>query len=476
MIIPVILSGGSGTRLWPLSRELYPKQLLPLVGENSMLQETLVRLSGIDQVAQPIVVCNEHHRFLVAEQLLEAGYPDSSIMLEPMPKNTAPAVAAAALRSLELGDNPVLLVLPADHLIQDVEHFQQAVVAARMLALEHKLVTFGITPTGPETGYGYIRSGAQLDGDFGISAYTVDRFVEKPDRETARAYLDSGEYAWNSGMFVFTARDYLRELERTSPAMVAATSTALGSAKRGFDFIRLDAVAFGEVESDSVDYAVMEKTQDAAVIPMDPGWSDVGSWSSLWEVSEKDVEGNVVVGDILRHTTRDSYLYSSGRLVATVGISGCVVVETRDAVLVADKEAVQDVKHLVASLKQKDRTEALLHHVVMRPWGSYELMDDGGHFLVKRIIVRPGRALSLQSHQHRAEHWVVVKGVATVQVDDRVFELAENESTYIPAQARHRLENRDDQPLEIIEVQTGEILSEEDIVRYDDRYGRELDR
>jgi mannose-1-phosphate guanylyltransferase/mannose-6-phosphate isomerase len=470
MIVPVILSGGAGTRLWPLSRELYPKQLLPLVGERTMLQETLCRLEGTPDLAAPLVVCNESHRFMVAEQLRAIGHVPTAIILEPVGRNTAPAVAVAALRALAEGGDPLLLVLPADHVIRDAAALCQAVALAAAEAERGKLMTFGIVPTGPETGYGYIRRGVPLDG--GSSAYAVAAFVEKPALETARAYVESGEYYWNSGMFLFRASDYLLQLERFEPAMVACCREAVERAAVDLDFLRLDAEAFAACPGNSVDYALMEKTADAAVVPLDAGWSDVGSWSALWEVGARDADGNVSHGDVLVHASRDCYLYAGSRMLATVGIDNLVVVETADAVLVAAKDRVQEVKEIVARLKEQKRGEALLHRRVNRPWGSYECIGEAPRYQVKRIVVAPGAALSLQRHHHRAEHWVVVRGTARITCGEKTFLLTENQSTYIPLGETHRLENPGKIPLELIEVQSGSYLGEDDIERFEDTYGR----
>lgn len=468
MLIPVILSGGSGTRLWPLSRELHPKQFLPLVGQDSMLQDTLRRLDGIDASA-PMVICNEHHRFLVAEQLRQIGRTSSAIILEPVGRNTAPAVAVAALMAAQQG-NPtaVLLVLPADHLLKDVEAFQRAVQVGLAAAQGGKLVTFGVVPTSPETGYGYIRRGAGAG-----PSYPIAEFVEKPSAERAAAYLQSGDYLWNSGMFMLRADVYLAELSRYAPAMGVACDAALKAAQRDLDFTRLPADQFGQCPADSIDYAVMEKTSDAVVVPLDAGWSDVGSWSALHESLPADEAGNVTRGDVVSEDSQGCYLYSSGRLVATVGLRDHVVVETKDAVMVAPKNRVQDVKALVAQLKATGRSEPALHREVFRPWGSYDSVDGGMRFQVKRLTVKPGAQLSLQMHHHRAEHWIVVSGTASITCDDRVFLLSENESTYIPVGAKHRIENPGKVPLHIIEVQSGSYLGEDDIVRFEDNYGRQ---
>ena len=474
MLIPVVLSGGSGTRLWPLSRELYPKQLLPLVGKGTMLQETVARVAGMDAVGPPIVVCNESHRFLVAEQLREFKGIQGQILLEPVGRNTAPAVAMAALATEAAQDNAarstdaVLLVLPADHVIRDVAAFRAAVAVGRKAAEAGKLVTFGVVARAPETGYGYIR---RADGKG--PSYAVEQFVEKPDLAKAKEYVASGQYYWNSGMFMFRARTVLEELRALAPTMYEACVQAFHAAKRDLDFLRLPAKEFGEVPSDSIDYAVMEKTKHAVVVPLDAGWSDVGSWSALHEAIPGDNNGNVLLGDVLTTDTQGCYVQSTSRLVATVGLKDHVVVETKDAVLVAPKDRVQDVKTLVNELKKQGRYETSLHREVFRPWGSYDSVDNGDRFQVKRLMVKPGASMSLQLHHHRAEHWIVVSGTARITRGDEVFLLEENQSTYIPVGTKHRIENPGKIPLHIIEVQSGSYLGEDDIVRFEDKYGRE---
>jgi mannose-1-phosphate guanylyltransferase/mannose-6-phosphate isomerase len=468
MLVPVILSGGAGTRLWPLSRELHPKQLLPLVGSHTMLQDTVHRLTGLD-VGAPIVVCNEAHRFLVAEQVRAAGVTPAAVVLEPAGRNTAPAIALAAHAALaaDAGDS-LLLVLPADHVIRDVAAFHKAVEVASAAAVEGRLVTFGIVPSAPETGYGYIRRGRLSGG-----TYQIAEFVEKPEAPRAQQFLTSGEYYWNSGMFLFRARRYLEELEKFAPDIASVCRNAFASAARDLDFTRIDAGVFGSCRSESIDYAVMERTADAVVVPLDAGWSDVGSWAALHAASGADSHGNVVRGDVVTEDTEGSYLYSESRLLATVGLRDCVVVETKDAVLVAPRDRVQDVKKLVARLKSENRYEHSLHREVFRPWGSYDSIDNGERFQVKRLSVRPGGVLSLQMHHHRAEHWVVVSGTARITRGDDTFLLEENQSTYIPIGVRHRIENPGRIPLHIIEVQSGGYLGEDDIVRFEDRYGRQ---
>ena len=461
---PVLLSGGSGTRLWPLSREAYPKQFLPLAGDDTMLQATWNRVAAMAGKA-PIVVAGEDHRFLVAEQLRQVGAPAPAILLEPVGRNTAPAIAAAALQAMAGGEDPLLLVLPSDHVVRDGEAFRAAVQQATPAAEAGALVTFGIVPDAPETGFGYIQAEA------GSSVRPVLRFVEKPDAATAQAYLEAGGYYWNSGMFLLRASRYLDELQRFRPDIVAAVRASFDAAARDGDFIRLDKAAFAACPSDSIDYAVMEKTDAACVLPVDIGWNDVGSWSALWEVSDQDADGNAHHGDVISIGSRNSYAYAR-RLVALVGVDDLVVVETDDAVLVARKDRVQQVKDVVAQLKAGQRSQAVLHREVHRPWGSYDSIDMADGFQVKRIKVKPGARLSLQSHERRAEHWVVVRGTARVTRDNDVFELFANQSAYIPIGAKHRLENPGSEMLELIEVQSGDYLGEDDIVRYEDAYGR----
>ncbi|KAG1272597.1 mannose-1-phosphate guanylyltransferase/mannose-6-phosphate isomerase [Stenotrophomonas sp. GD03930] len=463
-IVPVILSGGSGTRLWPLSREAYPKQFLPLVGEDTMLQATWKRVADIAGKA-PIVVANQEHRFMAAEQLRECNVRPQALILEPIGRNTAPAIAIAALQVLAENDDALLLVLPSDHVVRNENAFHAAVAQAASAADAGKLVTFGIVPTAPETGYGYIKAGP------GEGARAVERFVEKPDLATAEGYVSSGEYFWNSGMFLFKASRYLQELERLQPAILVACRSALEKAARDTDFVRLDADAFAASPSDSIDYAVMEKTSDAAVVAMDAGWNDVGSWSALWDVSDKDADGNACHGDVIALDCRNSYAYGN-RLIAMVGLEDVVVVETDDAVLVGHKDRVQDVKSIVAQIKRDGRSEAAAHRKVYRPWGAYDSIDNGARFQVKRITVKPGATLSLQMHHHRAEHWIVVSGTAEVTRGDDVILLSENQSTYIPLGVTHRLKNPGKLPLELIEVQSGSYLGEDDIVRFEDQYGR----
>ena len=467
-IIPVILSGGAGTRLWPLSRSQYPKQFLSLAAQNTMIQETVLRLENID-VASPIVICNESHRFIVADQLAQINVQNPFIILEPLGRNTAPAIAAGAFKAQAMDKDAVMVVLPSDHVIQNKDVLAAGVELACKTAAEGFLVTFGITPTAPETGYGYIK--AQVKN--GDSVFTLDRFVEKPNRETAQKYLDSGEYFWNSGMFVFKAAAYLEELRRFEPAIHESVREAYDKAAVDVDFIRLDRDCFAASPVCSIDYAVMERTDRGKVIPLDAGWNDVGAWSALWEVNEKDGNQNVIFGDVLTHDTEASYIYSQSRLVATVGLKNAVVVETKDAVLVADRNQVQGVKDIVEELKRQERHSSVEENQVgVRPWGSYESIERGHRYKVKHITVKPGAKLSVQMHYHRAEHWIVVSGTALVRNGDQELLLGENQSTFIPLGTIHALENPGKVPLELIEVQSGPYLEEDDIIRFEDRYGR----
>ena len=472
MLLPVILSGGVGSRLWPLSRESYPKQLLSLVGEHTMLQETVLRLKGLPDLVEPLVVCNSEHRFLIAEQLAQLG-GGHSILLEPVGRNTAPAVAIAALTAKAMGEDITLLVLPADHTITNQAAFHRVIAAGQKEAEKGKLVTFGIVPNAPETGYGYIK-GLSLseDAESLNPAMVVDRFVEKPDQATAEEYLASGDYFWNSGIFMFSAERYLRELELHEPAIYKACIGAFENRHSDQDFVRIGEIEFEACPSNSIDYAVMEKTHDAVVIPLDAGWDDVGSWSALWQLGEKDSNGNVVTGDVHYKDVNNSYIYSSGRMVAAVGVDDHVIVETADAVFVAHRDRVQDVKEIVTQLKAQGRGEVSTHSKVYRPWGSYQSIDSEPRFKVKRIRVDPGASISLQLHHHRAEHWIVVTGTAIVTKGDEQVLLTENQSVYIPLGTKHRLENPGKIPLEIVEVQTGSYLEEDDIVRFEDVYGR----
>jgi mannose-1-phosphate guanylyltransferase/mannose-6-phosphate isomerase len=467
MLKPVLLSGGVGSRLWPVSREAYPKQFLPMVGAESMLTETLQRVAGLAD-SQPMVVCNEGHRFIVAEQLRNMGIVNAQIILEPCGRNTAPAVAVAALESLRTDPAAILLVLPADHVILNGPAFTTAVREALPLAEAGHLVTFGVVPDRAETGYGYIKRGSALP----LGGAAIERFVEKPDADTAAGYLASGDFLWNSGMFLLGAQAYLSELERLAPDMLTACRAALETAEKDLDFVRLDPTSFEACPADSIDYAVMEKTTQGAVMALDCGWSDVGAWSALWDVGQADANGNVILGDVLLDQSSNNYVRSESRLVAATGVDNLVVVETADAVLVASRDKVQDVKRLVTALKAANRNEASLHARVYRPWGSYESLITSERFQVKRIVVNPGAKLSLQKHHHRAEHWIVVSGTAEVTCEDKVFALGEDESTYIPLGHKHRLNNPGVIPLELIEVQSGSYLGEDDIVRYEDIYGR----
>ncbi len=468
-LTPVILSGGSGTRLWPLSRAQLPKQFLPLVSQDTMLQETWKRLGGIASLTPPLVVCNEDHRFLAAEQLREAGAGDARVLLEPAGRNTAPAIAAAAFELVAANPDAVMLVLPADHLILDLPAFHRAVEAAVLLALGGKLVTFGIPPDAPATGFGYIERGAAL----GTGSYAVKRFVEKPRREAAEQFLASGAFYWNSGMFVFRARDYLAELQMHRPDIHAASEAAWKAAKRDPDFCRLSKAEFLACPSDSIDYAVMEKTAHAAVIEAGIGWNDIGSWEALWSTAARDSAGNVTRGDVEVEAVTGSYIRAEERLVAAVGVTDLVIVETADAVLVAHKDRAQDVKLTVDSLKRKARGEHMNHRRVYRPWGYYESLDNGSRYQVKRLMVKPGGKLSLQLHRRRSEHWVVVSGTARVTRGEEVFDLLPDQSTYLPIGTKHRLENVTNEPVYMIEVQSGDYLGEDDIERFDDIYRRE---
>ena len=467
-LIPVLLCGGSGTRLWPLSRTHYPKQFIPLVGETSLLAQTLERVSGVSSGAAPLVVCNENHRFMTAVVLEQCQQTASAILLEPEGRNTAPAIAVAALEALAIGDDPVLLVLAADHVITDVAAFERSVLLAESAAMRDQLVTFGITPSRPETGYGYIRAGEMV----GDGIFEVASFVEKPSLETATDYVESGEYYWNSGMFLFRARRYLDELEAVRPKMMVAARAAHAKAVRDGVFVHLDGEAFGNCPNESVDYAVMEEAKQTAMVTLNAGWSDIGSWSALHEATALDEQGNAVRGDVMLMDTENSYVYADQGLVTTVGIKGLVVVSTPDALLVASRDRVQDVRKLVQRLSDEERTEQAHHTKVYRPWGHYEAIDQGDGYQVKRLVVDAGKRISLQRHQHRSEHWVVVRGSARVTLETTTFDLATNESTYIAAGAIHRLENAGFQPLEVIEVQTGTYLGEDDIERFEDDFNR----
>lgn len=470
MIIPVILAGGSGTRLWPLSRQHYPKQLLKLFGDKTMLQQTLLRLDGVVNLAVPIVVCNEEHRFMVAEQLHEIGVSNASILLEPQARNTAPALALAALHALTIAENPILLVLSADHMIRDVSAFKVTIASAITAAEQGRLTTFGVTPTRPETGYGYIKAEQKIAA--GGSFYPVIEFVEKPDLQTAQSYLEQGCYYWNSGMFVFQAQVFLRELQQHSPAVVAAAEQAKKNSVQDLDFIRVNREAFAQAPNISIDYALMEKSNNVVCVPLDAGWSDVGDWKSFWDLSEKDAAGNSLVGDSIDIGSTNTLVFSQDKLVATLGVNNLMIINTPDAVLVADKSQAQQVKAIIAQIENQKRSEHLQHREIYRPWGCYDAIDSGDRYQVNRIRVKPGGSLSLQVHHHRAEHWIVVKGTALVQKGDESLLLSENESTYIPVGTKHRLSNPGKIPLEIVEVQSGPYLEEDDVVRYEDSYGR----
>lgn len=465
-VIPVILSGGSGTRLWPASRALYPKQFLPLAGERTMIQETVLRVRG-PQFGPPLMICNEEHRFILAEQLRSIGVEPAAIMLEPVARNTAPAVCLAALKAVEGGDDPLLLVMPSDHVVTDATAFQRAVDTALPAARGGALVTFGIRPSHPETGYGYIRMGGCWQEAKDV--HHVDRFVEKPDATTAAAYLADGHYLWNSGIFLFAASAYLAELERTAPAIVAACRAALAGAANDLTFYRVARDAFVASPSDSIDYAVMEKTAQAVVVPVDMGWNDVGAWSALWEIGTKDTDGNVCVGDVLLHDCTNSYVRTDERLVAVAGLNDVVVVASDDAVLVSHRERTQDIKAIVERLKKQRRAECDIHTTVHRPWGYYRSIDAGDRYQVKRVVVQPGEQLSLQRHNHRAEHWVVVQGTAEVQCGPDVRLVHENQSVYIPIGEKHRLGNPGRIPLHLIEIRSGSYLGEDDILRFEDK-------
>lgn len=471
---PVILSGGSGTRLWPLSRQLYPKQLLPLIGETTLLQDTITRLENFPNVSDTVtVICNDAHRFLVAEQLREINVKSDALLLEPVGRNTAPALTLAAIANRESGHDDILLVMPADHVIQDTKTFQHILTKGSKLAAQDMLVTFGIVPTKAETGYGYIKQGAPIeDGSF-----VIEQFVEKPDESAAQKYLDSGNFLWNSGMFMMKSSIWLKQIEQHSPAILSACEKAYSEGKEELDFYRIDDEAFSACPSDSIDYAVAEKMVSdsktkAAVVRLDAGWSDVGAWAELWNIGEKDESGNVTHGDVVIINSENSMLHSQQRLIAAVGLQDTIVVETADAILVAHRDHVQDVKQVVEWVKSEGRDEHINHRCVYRPWGHYDSIDMGERYQVKRITVNPGEILSLQMHHHRAEHWIVVSGTASVTRGEETFLVTENQSTFIPIGMKHRLENKGSIPLEMIEVQSGSYLGEDDIVRFEDVYGR----
>ena len=469
-IIPVILSGGSGTRLWPVSRKHYPKQFIPLRDGRSLFQDTVKRAQSLDHgIQSPIVICNDEHRFMAAEQMRLEDVNDANIILEPIGRNTAPAIALAAMCALQRAQDSILLVLPADHILNDQDKFTQAVEVAAELAADNKLVTFGILPTRPETGYGYIKAGEKINNE---KAFQVETFVEKPDQAKAQEYYHSGNYSWNSGMFMFKASEYLNELARFEADMATCIKSAYGSQEKDLEFIRIDEDAFVNCKSESIDYAVMERTQNAAVVPLNCGWNDVGSWHALWESFSHDQNNNAVIGDVMLDDCEGCLVHSSNRLIAAIGLKDTVIVETADAIMVAPHDQSQNIKHIVNKLSQAKREEAEIHTKVYRPWGNYESIDSSDRFQVKRITVKQGERLSLQKHHHRAEHWIVVKGTALVTCGEKKFLLSENESTYIPIGEVHRLENPGKIPLELIEVQSGTYLGEDDIERFDDKYGR----
>lgn len=469
MLLPVIMAGGTGSRLWPMSRELYPKQFLRLYGQRSMLQETVLRLDDVD-AREPVVICNQEHRFLVAEQLRQINKLSHNIILEPVGRNTAPAIALAALSAIENGDDPILLVLAADHIINNKLAFHQAIKSAFKFALQGRLVTFGIVPTGPETGYGYIHRGQEETLDEQI-AYQVSRFVEKPNKETAESYIASGEYYWNSGMFMFRAKKYLEELEKFRPDILDACKAAIQGCKESDEFIKVDRDLFIACPDESVDYAVMEKTTDAVVVGLDADWSDVGSWSALWEVSPKDDKGNVLTGDTFLHNANNCYINTDEKLIAAIGVDDLVIINTKDAVLVVNKDQVQDVKKVVEYLKANHRSEYKRHREIYRPWGRCDVVVQTERFNVNRITVKPGAAFSMQMHHHRTEHWVILSGTGEVTIKDQKFLLTENQSTFIPIGAQHRLENPGKIPLELLEIQSGSYLGDDDIIRIKDQYG-----
>ena len=466
MIVPVILSGGSGTRLWPLSRKLHPKQFINLVNETTLFQDTILRLPK--GVAEPLIICNEEHRFLAAEQLREIGKKTKGIILEPEGRNTAPAVALAALQFINKGEDPILLVLSSDHLIKDIEAFHQSITIASKLAENNKLITFGVVPDKAETGYGYIEANINNTDNY----YSIKSFTEKPSQKNAKKYLDSVNYLWNSGMFMFKASVFLSELEKFEPEILSACKKSCTTENIDSDFVRIDNDAFHQCPNESIDYAVMEHTNNGVVVPLDANWRDVGSWSSLWDVKTKDNNDNVSEGDVFLEDVKNTYTYSSNRLVSVIGVSNLVIVDTQDALLVADKQQTHNIKKIVARLNSDKRSEVDNHRKVFRPWGYYDSVNSEEGFQVKRIVVNSGAKLSLQKHKYRAEHWVVVKGTALVTCGDRIFELVENQSTYIPQGSLHRLENHQDIPLEIIEIQTGSYLGEDDIIRFEDDYQR----
>ena len=466
MIIPVILSGGSGTRLWPLSRKLYPKQFIKLVNKTTLFQDTILRLP--EDLSDPLVICNEEHRFLVAEQLRQIEAKNSGIILEPIGKNTAPAIALAALKLMDNNQDPSLLVLSADHLINDNKAFQKAINIAETYSDQRKLIAFGVKPTKPETRYGYI----EIDNSHKAEYYDIKSFKEKPSLEIAKDYLNSGNYFWNSGIFMFKASVYLNELEKFEPEILSTCRESFNKIRKDLDFVRLNNEKFYKCPEKSIDYAVMERTKNGVVVPFEGNWSDIGSWDALWEAKSKDDNNNVSEGDVILEEVSNSYIQGDNRLLSVVGLSDIVVIDTQDSLLVADKKNVQNIKNIVEKLKKEKRGEIINHRKVYRPWGYYDSIDYGQGFQVKRILVNPCSKLSLQKHQHRSEHWVVINGIAQVTCGNKVFELKENQSTYIPQREVHRLENREKTPLEIIEIQTGSYLGEDDITRLEDDYER----
>ncbi len=475
MIIPVILAGGSGTRLWPLSRTLFPKQLMNLINKNSMLQNTILRLSGCENTGDPIVICNENHRFMVAEQLEKININPMSIILEPVGRNTAPALCTAALYADLYVDDPVLLVLPADHHINDTDAFITAITTGMFYAESGSLITFGIIPDTPETGYGYIKKGAKIENNNSnnqLDAYHIEKFVEKPDLESATAYVKSRNYCWNSGMFMFKVSSLLNEMKKYAPEIHGLCKKSVDNGVKDLGFFRLENRSFSKCITDSIDYAIMEKTDKGVMIPFSAGWNDLGSWEALWQVGKKDTNNNVLIGDVLTSDVGSSYLHATSKLIAAVGLSNHIVVETSDAVLISPRNKVQEVKKLVNKLKEKNRQESFSHTTDYRPWGTVECIASSKKFKTHKLTVKPGAKLSLQVHFHRAEHWVVVKGTADVTKNEDKFLLKEDQSTYIPMGVKHRLENPGTVPLEIIEIQTGSFLEKDDIVRYEDDYGR----
>lgn len=470
MLLPVVLAGGVGSRLWPMSRALLPKQFIQFPQyEHSLFQNTVRRLEGIANISDPLVLCNADHRFLVAEQLRVLEKTESRIVLEPVGRNTAPAVAIAAFLAVKNSPDAILLVLPSDHVIENVQRFEAAVESAMALAQKDYLVTFGIVPGAPETGYGYIERGEKIEE---AEEFRVAQFVEKPDKATAESYIESGKFFWNSGMFMFSAKRYLEEIRQHAPDIFAACESADQKMSFGDDFQSIPESEFTQCPSDSIDYAVMEHTDKAAMVPLDAGWNDLGAWEALWDIGSKDDQGNVLSGDVLTENVSGSYIQSQSRLIAAVGIKDAVIVETPDAVLVSNKQQAQAVKAIVEQVVALNREEGTSHRKVVRPWGSYESLSSGDGYQVKHIVVNPGEALSLQMHYHRAEHWTVIKGKAVVTCDDSEFNLEVNESTFIPQGSKHRLANPSTESVEIIEVQVGDYLGEDDIVRFEDKYGR----